>query len=96
MCLCSLDYNTVSNITERRTSSAGFQSQMPRNPLEVWSFGALLKFFILPLLVMHATLSTTSKEAGGLFGRFFNAGRWGLWGIKVGSAWLVLGVFVGG
>ena len=30
---------------------------------EVWSFGALLKFFILPLLVMHATLSTTSKEA---------------------------------
>lgn len=30
---------------------------------QVWSFGALLKFFILPLLVMHATLSTTSKEA---------------------------------
>lgn len=29
---------------------------------QVWSFGALLKFFILPLLVMHATLSTTSKE----------------------------------
>lgn len=32
---------------------------------EVWSFGALLKFFILPLLVMHATLSTSSKEAPG-------------------------------
>eukprot|EP00435_Cladocopium_sp_Y103_P045366 s1029_g13.t1 len=32
---------------------------------QVWSFGALLKFFILPLLVMHATLSTTSKEVEG-------------------------------
>ena len=32
---------------------------------QVWSFGALLKFFILPLLVMHATLSTTNKEVTG-------------------------------
>ena len=33
--------------------------------MQVWSFGALLKFFVLPLLVMHATLSTTSQEVEG-------------------------------
>lgn len=46
---------------------------------QVWSFGALLKFFILPLLVMHATLSTTSKEAPSSYFDLVTSGdQWGL------------------
>ena len=35
---------------------------------QIWSFGALLKFWLLPFLVMQATLATTtnSNEAQGL------------------------------
>lgn len=37
--------------------------------LQIWSFGALLKFWMLPFLVMQATLATTtnSEEASRAF-----------------------------